>query len=148
MYRTFSSQDSQVSLCWCRFLIILENLRTQTLLPLWNMLVYQGLTYLCVFYLLIVSLPYYCFWLISKSTYTSRKTLIYLLLTLYHMYPDYDFRYFCILRFIFILLCMLLTRRIMGNVNVSFFGDLASHNIILSLCSHGSVVRRFDRQFK
>ncbi|GKV42942.1 hypothetical protein SLEP1_g50292 [Rubroshorea leprosula] len=32
--------------------------------------------------------------LLSRS---SRKTLIYLVLTLYHMYPDYDFRYFCVL---------------------------------------------------
>ncbi|KAF6169056.1 hypothetical protein GIB67_038553 [Kingdonia uniflora] len=28
------------------------------------------------------------------SSRASRKTLIYLLLTLTHMYPDYDFRYF------------------------------------------------------
>ncbi|GAU19494.1 hypothetical protein TSUD_77380 [Trifolium subterraneum] len=33
----------------------------------------------------------------SLSARTSRKTLVYLVLALYHMYPDYDFRYLSIL---------------------------------------------------
>lgn len=39
------------------------------------------------------------------------------------------------------------TRRIMGNATVSFLCDVASRYIIL-LNGFGSVVRRFDRQFK
>ncbi|CAL5399899.1 unnamed protein product [Camellia sinensis] len=64
-------------------------------------------------------------YLCSRS---SRKTLIYLILTLYQMYPDYDFR------------------RVMGNATVSFMGGMATH--YNSLNGIGSVVKRFDRQFR
>ena len=82
-------------------------------------------------------------WPAFYCVHFSRKTLIYLVLTLYHMYPDYDFRYLCILCCITIFSFQReLKRRIMGNATVSLLGDLTTHYIVLFYCI-GSVVKRF-----
>nr|DAD48352.1 TPA_asm: hypothetical protein HUJ06_018288 [Nelumbo nucifera] len=64
------------------------------------------------------------------SSRSSRKTLVYLILTLSHMYPDYDFRYLCFqwykVHFITI------WRRIMGNATVSLLGGMATRYFLLS----------------
>ncbi|PPS02250.1 hypothetical protein GOBAR_AA18410 [Gossypium barbadense] len=83
--------------------------------------------------------------LLSRS---SRKTLIYLVLTLYHMYPDYDLRYLCsfccnsTLSFL-----RELKRRVMGNATVSLLGDLATRYIVLLFSALGVLSNGFDRQF-
>lgn len=106
-------QSCLVLLLLIRFLITLENLQTLNLPLQLNYCVDPG-----------PELYLYCFgnclrcFLLSKlfifssllffNDYSSRKTLIYLILTLNHMYPDYDFRYLCILFYSMFLMFFLL----------------------------------------
>lgn len=118
---------------------ILGNHPIQTLLHRLNM--YQadpgGLLYHNRFWR--VKIKYCSFYdMFGLYVYSSRRTLVYLVLTLYHMYPDYEFRYLSILycnRDASI--CVGIKRRIMGNVTGSFYGDMATRYIIPLLIALG-----------
>lgn len=84
----------------------------------------------------------------------SRKTLIYLVLTLNHVYPDYDFRY--LLKFLCTTSCMpkpFFVTNLDGGLWVmllSAYWAAWQPTLYSYLCKNwiGSVVKRIDRQFQ